>query len=56
MNGDVAMDLAGKAATPGGMKKILGVILIELYPYFLIEGIAFDPAFPPFGGWRLCPS
>ena len=28
VNGDVAMDLAGKTATSGGMKKILGVILI----------------------------
>jgi len=28
VNGDAAMDLAGKAATSGGMKKILGVILI----------------------------
>ena len=28
VNGDVAMDLAGKAATSGGTKKILGVILI----------------------------
>ncbi len=28
MNGDAAMDLAGKAGLPGGIKKILGVILI----------------------------
>jgi len=28
VNGDATMDLAGKAAMPGGSKKILGVILI----------------------------
>ncbi len=28
VNGDRTMDLAGKAAIPGSMKKILGVILI----------------------------
>jgi hypothetical protein len=28
VNGDAAMDLAGKMAMPGSMKKILGVILI----------------------------
>ena len=28
VNGDAAMDLAGKAGLPGGIKKILGTILI----------------------------
>ncbi len=42
MNGDRTVDLAGKTAMPGSMKKILGVILIlviNLVGVLIIIGI-----------------